>query len=286
MEGSIPPNPPGPGAIPPAGEPAPPAPPPSSGHGAPPPPGYGASPPPPPPNFGAPPPYPGPPPGGGWYGAPPPPALPPLPIEDPARSPFEGFFATIGLFFTRPTEAYRRMSLSAPMVRPIVYSVIVGWIGMIATFFYQSFFNTLMSRLLPEDFSRREILSKMVISGATVFMGPLLIPIGILIGALITHLMLVLLGGARRGFGATFRVGAYSNTSVLLELIPGIGGLLGGIWLMVLQIIGLSEAHGISRGRAAAAVLLPTLLCCCLCAVGVFFFSAAIMGALSSLTGN
>lgn len=255
MEGSIPPNPPDPGATPPPGP-------------------------------GAPPPFPGPPPGGGWYGAPPPPALPPLPLEDPTRPPFEGFFSTIGLFFTRPTEAFRRMSLSVPMFRPIVYSIIVGWIGMIATFFYQSTFNAFMSRLLPDDFSRREILSKMVFSGATVFMGPLLIPIGILVGAIVTHVMLVLLGGARRGFGATFRVGSYSNTAALLELLPGIGGLLGGIWMLVLQIVGLSEAHGISRGRAAAAVLLPTLLCCCLCAVGVFFFSAAIMGAISSVTGN
>ena len=29
------------------------------------------------------------------------------------------------------------------------------------------------------------------------------------------------------------------------------------------MIIGVSEAHGITRGRASAAVLLPIVLCCC-----------------------
>jgi hypothetical protein len=37
--------------------------------------------------------------------------------------------------------------------------------------------------------------------------------------------------------------------------------LIGGIWGLVVVIIGLAEAHEISRGKAAAAVLIPVALC-------------------------
>ena len=35
--------------------------------------------------------------------------VPPIPWEQPGTPLLKGFFETIGLFFTRPREAYRRM---------------------------------------------------------------------------------------------------------------------------------------------------------------------------------
>ena len=41
-----------------------------------------------------------------------------------------------------------------------------------------------------------------------------------------------------------------------------------GIWSLVLYVLGLAEAHQIGHGKAAAAVLLPLVLVCCCCARG------------------
>jgi hypothetical protein len=40
------------------------------------------------------------------------------------------------------------------------------------------------------------------------------------------------------------------------------------VYLVVLAIIGLAEAHGVSRGTTAAAILLPLIVFCCCCGFG------------------
>ena len=72
------------------------------------------------------------------------------------------------------------------------------------------------------------------------------------------------------------RVEAYAVGTVgLFSLIPVCGGLIGGIWGLVVVIIGLAEAHEISRGTAAAAVLIPWALCCL--GIGVLFATGAML---------
>lgn len=80
--------------------------------------------PPPPPAYGSVPP---PPPGGQQPPGQHPPA--PLPWEDPRLPFFDALFETVKLFVTRPEEAFRRMAPSGSLGRPILYAVIVGWIG-------------------------------------------------------------------------------------------------------------------------------------------------------------
>ena len=55
---------------------------------------------------------------------------------------------------------------------------------------------------------------------------------------------------------------------------------MGLVYTLVLLVIGLSEAHGISRGKAAAGVLVPFVLICC-CCVGII--GAAIFGMAGAL---
>lgn len=234
--------------------------------------GGAAIPPPPPPDPG---------PGGfggaGWTPPPPPAGPPPLPWEEPGRSPIEGLIATVKLFFGHPTEAFRRMSLTAEMLKPILYAIIVGWIGMAFAAVYESLFHLTLWNWLPGKFGERDAIVNVIGNVATIFFAPLLIMVGLVVGTAITHLMLILLGGARRGFGATFRVNSYGMTATLLGVVPLLGGLLNLITTIILQVIGLSQVHGISKGRAAAAVLVPGLLCCVLTGFAMVMFGAAMM---------
>jgi hypothetical protein len=106
---------------------------------------------------------------------------------------------------------------------------------------------------------------------------PIYIPIGLLIGAAFQHLFLFLVGGAKRGFLATFRVQCYAGASLIFAVVPACGSIVGVIWSLVLAVIGLSAAHQISTGKAAAAVLLPLLLCCGCISVCFALFGAALM---------
>ena len=76
---------------------------------------------------------------------------------------------------------------------------------------------------------------------------------------------------------------SYSQAASIFNIIPGCGGLVGLVYALVLLVIGLSEAHGISRGKSAAAVLVPFVLICCCCA-GLFAIVAfGMAGALGRM---
>jgi hypothetical protein len=102
---------------------------------------------------------------------------------------------------------------------------------------------------------------------------PICYTIGIFLGSLILHVLLMLFGGLKYPYETTFRATAYAHGSALpLSFIPFCGGLIGGLWGIVVLIIGLSQMQETSIGKAAAAVLVPIVLCCGL----IFFFAAAI----------
>ncbi len=110
------------------------------------------------------------------------------------------------------------------------------------------------------------------------FLSPILIPLGLLLGAAIMHLILVILGAARHSMVATFRVVCYAQTPHILTAVPLCGAVIGGIWAIVHMIIGLSELHGASRAQAAVAVLLPILFSCGCFTVAGFLIAAAAQG--------
>jgi len=50
---------------------------------------------------------------------------------------------------------------------------------------------------------------------------------------------------------------AYSQAAQALDLIPVVGSWIGGIWQLIIQVIGLREMHNISYLRVFIAFLLP-----------------------------
>jgi hypothetical protein len=86
---------------------------------------------------------------------------------------------------------------------------------------------------------------------------PLLLLLSLVLASGVTHLMLKLFGGGGGRYGTTLRVFAYSYSPQLLGVIPVAGTIVGFIWMVVIAIAGLREAHGTTTARAVAAVLIP-----------------------------
>jgi len=190
--------------------------------------------------------------------------------------------------FSRPTEFFRAMPVTGGMGGPLLYGVIVGYVGLVASAIYGAIFQAVAGPHLF-DMPHRSELEKFLpyLQGGMglvfqIVLGPLLIAAGLFISSAICHLLLMLFGGAPRGFEATLRVRCYAEAGSLLRLVPFCGTPIFVIYSLVLTIIGLSEAHGIGRGRAAAAVLLPLFFLCC-CCVGAIVLA---VGGLASALGN
>lgn len=112
---------------------------------------------------------------------------------------------------------------------------------------------------------------------------PILLPIGLFISSGLTHLALMVFGSAKQPYEATFRVNAYAYGSVgWTWAIPFCGSLIGGIWGIVLEIIGIARVHQVSTGMAAAAVLVPVAILILLAFCVAAIFGAALFGVLAS----
>jgi len=158
----------------------------------------------------------------------------------------------------------------------------------VAASLYQAIFRSIVGSSLAAFGDRPELTALLGWAEswagfvAQVVFGGVFVAIGVFIAAAIVHVMLLLLGGARNGFEATFRVVCFSQATSLVLIVPFCGQLIAPFWTLVIDVIGLAEAQRIGHGKAAAAVLLPIVLVCCCCAgLGLVF-----AGALASLVGH
>src|SRR5215203_1851314 len=98
--------------------------------------------------------------------------------------------------------------------------------------------------------------------------------------ALVTHLLVILVvGSGHSGFGATFRIVAYSSVTSLAGWLPFIGWIFS-LYRLYLATVGIREMHSTTTGRALLVVLLPAILILILVLVvvgasAIVFFRAA-----------
>jgi hypothetical protein len=121
--------------------------------------------------------------------------------------------------------------------------------------------------------------------GVLAFLGGLVLApiagtVGVYLTALVTHLLvMILVGPGHSGFGATFRIVAYSSVTSLVGWIPFIGWI-ASLYRLYLATVGIREMHGTTTGRALLVVLLPAILILVLVVVlvgasAIVFFRAA-----------
>ena len=189
---------------------------------------------------------------------------------------------TIKRVLGAPTNFFERMSPAAGIGSHLFFAVIVGWAGVIAAGLYSALFNSIVGSGVS-SFGENPEMAQIIgftSSWGGYFIQVLTAPIGLIIGAFLAagifRVMLLILGGAREDFEATFRVVGYSQAPAVFMVIPFCGSLIAAVWSMVLYIIGIAAVHRISGGKAAAAVLLPLIILCCCCGLGLGFLFSSI----------
>lgn len=218
-------------------------------------------------------------------GAPPPPPAADGPAWEQRAE--LGFFPAIvetmrGVLL-EPSKTFSAMRLTGGLGAPLFFYVLLSTIGGLAGVIYQFVFQAVEKSGSPEEQAVAAMMGSAVGIGVTIILLPVAVTIGAFVGSGLVHLSLMVVGGARRPFEATFRVLCYAGGSTaVLQLLPVCGALIGGVWALVAQVIGLSEVHGIGKGRAFVAVLLPMIVCCGL----VFVLFAVALGMVGEAAGG
>jgi hypothetical protein len=228
---------------------------------------------------------------GGAPGAPPPPPAAGgggCPFEDPSLGFFDGLWETIKQVIARPVPFFQNLPDTSDIGKPVLFAIILGTVGGVLYALWQLVMMPLQGGMggmgggdVPPELRQLEMLMGPAAVLMSIILAPVLTLIGLFVSAGIFHLFLLMFGGPNRGFAATLRVVAYTTTLQLFYGVPFCGGIVVGIWSIVLHIIGLTQAHRTDAWRAVLAVLLPGILCICACA----FLFMTVMGAALSAAG-
>jgi hypothetical protein len=200
--------------------------------------------------------------------SPPPPSTEanPLPWEDRVRRGFmQSLLETIGLFVSRPSEAWTRAKETGDVASPLLFGVLICWFSTVVRLLI--FRWVAIPFALPGRFGRFAMMRPFGGAGFLfwVVLAPIFIAVGVFIGAAILHLCCMIVGGlseSRSGFEGSLRTVCYSEVSSLASIVPVVGGIAAIVWWIVLAIMGVQRMHRTTQGKAAAAVLIPVIVCC------------------------
>jgi hypothetical protein len=199
-----------------------------------------------------------------------------LPWENrEGRDFFGAMLGTVKLVLLRPSQAFSIMRREGGLAEPLMYVAILASVGMLAAMFYNMGFEMLVPAFSGQASSppAHQMIGMLLM----IPLIPVLVVIGAFLGAGVTHLCLMLVGGANRPFETTFRVFAYAwGSTSLVQVVPFCGAMVAGVWNLVASIIGLAKAHEIPTWKSVLAIFLPTILCCGLvgAALGILFAAA------------
>src|SRR5436190_10140001 len=200
-----------------------------------------------------------------------------LPWEHRAQLGFwKAYLDTVTMCLTQPATAFSTMKPEGDMLGPMLFALIGGCAGIIVSVLAQL---ALQSVGFLADRQHAMMGTFGVWAIAYILLSPVIVIVGMFVGSAILHVCLLIVGGAKKSFETTFRVCCFATGSTyLLYMIPMCGGLIAGVWNIVLECIGLARAHETDTGKAVMAVLLPIIVCC-----GVAVL-VAVLGGFSALS--
>src|SRR5438477_5581663 len=171
------------------------------------------------------------------------------------------FIETLQMVLSRPVAAFTAMKREGGLGEPLLYATIGGTFGGVFAVTYN-----FALRLFTPFGDRQGAVAHLFGGLGWIFLlvlTPLFVAIGVFVASAILHVCLMIVGGAKQAFETTFRVVCFAEGSASpLLVIPFCGGLITGIWKIVLYCIGLAHAHETDTGRAVISVLLPLIICC------------------------
>jgi hypothetical protein len=159
-----------------------------------------------------------------------------------------------GVLFS-PSRFFRTTTVAGGIKEPFAFGVLMGSLGMMLEVFWQAVIRfkdlPVLNRAAFGEFAWVPLIL------GTLVLCPLIATIFISISALALHALLAFVKAGKNGFEATLRAVSYSQASQLWAVIPFLGSLLAGIWLVVITVVSLREIHGTSYGKVIFALLIP-----------------------------
>lgn len=189
--------------------------------------------------------------------------------ERAGRGPVAAFAETLQQTLFHPAAFFRGTAPDHGGGAALLYAVIVGTLSIAVFFLWQS---ALANQFSVERGGRFLFnFGNWAALAAFLIVVPAMVALQCLVTAALEHVTLAVLGGANGTYRTTLKAVCYSTSALAFNVFPLCGVLVGGIWQVVVQVIGMRELHRTSTARAFLAWFLPLMIVMCL--VGVIFFA-------------
>ena len=187
-------------------------------------------------------------------------------------NPLESFADVVRRVVLQPVGFFAGLPRRGSLLNPLVFALICTEIaailgGILSLAGVGGAFVTGYGFQVPENQGVGEFIGSVVLA-------PIGGVIGVFVVAVIAHLLVRLVVGATNaGFGATFRVVAYTSVTSLVSWIPFVGGLLA-LYGIYLAVVGIREMHNTTTGKALVVVVLPVIVIVVLALLGLLVAGA------------
>jgi len=171
---------------------------------------------------------------------------------------WQGIYKTFKAVLFSPEIFFRSLTFKAGIVEPLAFGTLVGSIGSMLGLFWQLLMWSGLVLTYGESIFGQFTIGVILLIIMVII--PILWIAWIFISSGITYLLLLIVRGGENGYEATLRVVSYSQATQVWSLIPFVGGTIGWIWQLVVQIIGLRNIHRTSYLRVIVAFLIPVAI--------------------------
>lgn len=181
-----------------------------------------------------------------------------IPWENPELPALVGLIETIREVLGQPGKFFQGMTREGGLGGPLGFALILGTASMLASFYWQLLQLILIGRFA--SWLPLRIVDTVQLGPGLVVGVALLVPLVVLViqfgESLFLQWALWLVGGWHPNFEAAFRVTAYTHAPLIANFLPVLGGVIAGLWGLILVFKALVRVFKLSGGRALAALLL------------------------------
>jgi hypothetical protein len=203
---------------------------------------------------------------------------------DSLRNPWENrarrgavaaFGETLQESLFRPSAFFRGTDPGGGARAALGYAVLVGTLSLVVALMWQRVLGQHFEYWLQDE--RVGPLLRQRLQPVLLLALPVGVLLGNLVWAAVLHVSLLVVGGARGGYGTTLKAVCYSSSASAFNVIPVCGAAVGAVWQVVVQVIGVRELHRTSTARAFWAWFLPFVAALCVAGMAAVAMVAGLL---------
>jgi ribosomal protein S27E len=198
----------------------------------------------------------------------------PWEAENGTGSPLKALFLTFIRSFSSRSRFFAATARTTPLAAPLLYALLMGSIGTLATFFWEGATSFSLRTIFPDSNAFSGMTESF--SPVTLIITPLALLIQVCILTFYCHGMLIITRSSGRSLAATCKTICYIHGAALFQIVPFIGIFLSFLSGSFLLLEGIHALHGISRTRVFLILLLPLIIILALGAAGLALFFSII----------